>query len=121
MSEENIHHCTAFILPNVRARRENYTLTKDPKQLLFWERFGGLQVRGTTRFEGLHVRGATRLHTTDSGSGDARTSSGGYKIRGATRFGGLQDYALRTLSPGTDELILESYKGPFNVTLFSKL
>ena len=32
--EENIYHRTAFILPNVRARRENYTLTKDPKQLL---------------------------------------------------------------------------------------
>ena len=68
--------------------------------------------------QGLQVRGATRLHTTDFGLGDARTSSGGYKIwEGATRFGGLQDYALRIVSPGTDELILESYKGPFNVTV----
>ena len=30
--EENIHHCTTFIRPNVRARRENYTLTKDPNE-----------------------------------------------------------------------------------------
>ena len=60
--EENIHHCTAFILPNARARRENYTLTKDPKQLLFWERFGGLQVRGITRFDGRSgLHGPSRL------------------------------------------------------------
>ena len=64
----------------------HYTLTKDPKQLFFWERFGGLQVRGATRFGGLQVRGATRLRTTDFGSAGARTSSGGYKIRGATRL-----------------------------------
>ena len=50
-----------------RDEKTTYTLTKDPKQFLFWERFGGLQVRGTTRFEGLQVRGATRLHTTDFG------------------------------------------------------
>ena len=72
-----------------------------------WERFGGLQVRGTIRSEGLQVRGATRLHAMEFGPGDARTSSEGCKIRGDTRFGGLQDYALRTLSPGTYELVLE--------------
>ena len=75
----------------------HYTLTKDPKQLFFWERFGGLQVRG-----------ATRLRTTDFGSAGARTSSGGYKIRGATRFGGLQDYEPPILGPATYELVLEA-------------
>ena len=74
----------------------HYTLTKGPKQQGFGATFGGLQVRG-----------ATRLPTTEFGAGDARTSSGGYKIRRTTRFGGLQDYALRILSPGMPELVLE--------------
>ena len=92
-SEENIHHCTAFFLPNVRARRDKKIRNPAFQRCHVMKGFVPTAKHSYVVYPEMDIR-ILGLGTHEP-------------VRGATRFGGLQNYALRILGHAAHLPVLE--------------